>query len=370
MYMTKQSKIKILHVAECIGGVDKYLHSLLKYTERNKYETIVVLSHLYNASEYKDISNHIEQLNIPHDIGIKTILSSKKIRSIIKKYDPDVVYAHSSIAGAITRIACLGVKCKVIYNPHGWSFNIKSKKSWIYVALERLMAKYCDAIVCISEAEKKSALDNNISNINKLHIIYNGIETNIVPDKSRKELGIPEDAYVIGMVGRICKQKAPDIFVGISKFISDAYFLIVGDVLEGSYEERKEIEKIAKENNVKLKITGWIDNPIDYVGTFDVACLLSRWEGFGLAIPEYMICKKPIVATNVDALSYLIQNEQNGLLVSVDNQEEAANAISKIRNNDEFRKKIIKKGYKDVFEKYDVKRVALETDKLINALLD
>lgn len=191
-----------------------------------------------------------------------------------------------------------------------------------------------------------------------------------MPEKSRKELGIPEDAYVIGMVGRICKQKAPDIFVGISKFISDAYFLIVGDVLEGSYEERKEIEKIAKENNVKLKITGWVDNPIDYVGTFDVACLLSRWEGFGLAIPEYMICKKPIVATNVDALSYLIQNEQNGLLVSVDNQEEAANAISKIRNNDEFRKKIIKKGYKDVFEKYDVKRVALETDKLINALLD
>lgn len=82
-----------------------------------------------------------------------------------------------------------------------------------------------------------------------------------------------------------------------------------------------------------------------------------------------MICKKPIVATNVDALFYLIQNEQNGLLVSVDNQEEAANAISKIRN-DEFRKKIIKKGYKDVFEKYDVKRVALETDKLINALLE
>ena len=50
MYMTKQKKIKILHVAECIGGVDKYLHSLLKYTERNKYETIVVLSHLYNVS--------------------------------------------------------------------------------------------------------------------------------------------------------------------------------------------------------------------------------------------------------------------------------------------------------------------------------
>lgn len=76
--MTKQSKIKILHVAESIGGVDKYLHSLLKYTERNKYETIVVLSHLYNVSEYKDISNHIEQLKIPHDIGIKLYYHQKK----------------------------------------------------------------------------------------------------------------------------------------------------------------------------------------------------------------------------------------------------------------------------------------------------
>ena len=62
--------------------------------------------------------------------------------------------------------------------------------------------------------------------------------------------------------------------------------------------------------------------------------------------PRVYDLQKPIVATNVDALSYLIQNEQNGLLVSVDNQEEAANAISKIRNNDEFRKKLSKRDIK------------------------
>ena len=49
--------------------------------------------------------------------------------------------------------------------------------------------------------------------------------------------------------------KKPDIFVGISKFISDAYFLIVGDVLEGSYEERKRSEK-CKKNQIE---NNWLD---------------------------------------------------------------------------------------------------------------
>ena len=41
---------------------------------------------------------------------------------------------------------------------------------------------------------------------------------------------------------------------------------------------------------------------MSYVELFDVACLLSRWEGFGLALPEYMMAGKPIVASRVDAM--------------------------------------------------------------------
>ena len=43
----ESKRIKVLHVAECIGGVDRYLHSLLKYIDHEKFEIIMVLSKLY-----------------------------------------------------------------------------------------------------------------------------------------------------------------------------------------------------------------------------------------------------------------------------------------------------------------------------------
>ena len=50
-----------------------------------------------------------------------------------------------------------------------------------------------------------------------------------------------------------------------------------------------------------------------YVELFDVACLLSRWEGFGLALPEYMMAGKPIVASRVDAIPNIIRDGENRL---------------------------------------------------------
>ena len=98
-------------------------------------------------------------------------------------------------------------------------------------------------------------------------------------------------------------QKAPDVFVKMAKKVKDAvpnaHFIIVGN---GNQEGK--IRRYAECNGFSdnLYITGWVDNPMSYVELFDVACLLSRWEGFGLALPEYMMVGKPIVASKVDAI--------------------------------------------------------------------
>ena len=67
--------------------------------------------------------------------------------------------------------------------------------------------------------------------------------------------------------------------------------------------------KYAEDNGFadSLHITGWVDDPMSYVELFDAACLLSRWEGFGLVLPEYMMAGKPIVASNVDAIPNLMR---------------------------------------------------------------
>lgn len=362
--------MRVLHVAECIGGVDRYLRSLIKYSECENY---MILSQLYNKDDYAVLADHVEIMHMRHSVGLSALFESISLRKHIKKIKPDIVYAHSSIAGAITRMACIGLKVKVIYNPHGWSFNMETKKKKVYVFLEKLMAYFCDAIICISEAERESAIREKICNKCKLHVIYNGIDFEEY-NNEKNTLPIPDNAVVIGMVGRICKQKAPDVFVKmaaeVQKKIPNAFFVIVGDVIEGDSEERFEIEKLAKDLCVNLYITGWVTNPMSYMSTFDVGCLLSRWEGFGLAIPEYMLTGVPIVATRTDAIPYLIEDRKDGFLVEKDNWKEAATCVVELALNSSLRKEIIKNEQMTVRRRFNACRVSKESDQLYKELLE
>lgn len=76
---------------------------------------------------------------------------------------------------------------------------------------------------------------------------------------------IPKDAFVVGMVGRMSPQKAPDVFAKMAKRVRakvpNAHFIIVGN---GNQEA--EIRKYAEDNGFSdsLHITGWVDNPMSY----------------------------------------------------------------------------------------------------------
>lgn len=362
--------MRVVHVAECIGGVERYLRSLLKYSN---CENIMILSQLYNKSEFEKIADDVEIINMNHKIGISAIKEAIQIRKKIKRYNPDIVYAHSSIAGAITRMACIGLKIKVIYNPHGWSFNMESNKKNIFIVLEKVMSHFCDKIICISDAEKESALKYRICPKSKLCVIYNGIDVDeYKPEKAN--LPVSDDMFVVGMVGRICKQKAPDVFVKmageVKKEIPNSCFIIVGDVLEGNEKERRDIEELAQKLDINLIITGWVDNPLAYMNRFDVGCLLSRWEGFGLVIPEYMLVGIPIVASRIDAIPYLIKDGEEGFLVEKNDWKAASEKVVELLLDDGLRKKMSNKGIAMVKEKYDVRRVFVETKQLYNELLE
>ena len=362
--------MRVLHVAECIGGVDRYLRSILKYSS---CENIMILSQLYKKSDYQKLAQYVETMHMKHGIGFSAVKEAIQLRSKIKKYNPNIVYAHSSIAGAITRMACIGLNVKVVYNPHGWSFNMESTKKNFYIMLERIMAKFCDAIICISEAEKKSAIKYRICKENKLYVVYNGID---IQEYKKEEvvLPIPNDVFVVGMVGRICKQKAPDTFIRmayeVQKKISNVYFVIVGDVIEEAQEEKRKIEDLAKSLGVKLLITGWVENPLAYMSRFDVGCLLSRWEGFGLTIPEYMITGIPIVASSVDAIPYLIKDGEEGLLVEKDDWSSAADKVIELLNDTEKREKIVKNAEITVRKRFDAKRVSKECENIFETLVN
>lgn len=369
-------KIRLMHIVECAGGVDRYLRMLTSRLDREKFEQILVCSDDFKREDYEENVNEVVQI---HEMRNVLSLSEdtravKVVRRLIKAYRPDVVYCHSSKGGGIGRLAAVGVGVKVMYNPHGWAFSMKGSrmKSLIYLIIEKLLAHFTDQFVLISNYEKMLAVQRHVGKINRMKVIFNGVDIFNIrmlakeAIVSRGSLEIPEDAYLIGMVGRISLQKAPDVFVRMAaeviKGISNAWFVIVGDG-----EQHEEVVTLANSLGIgeRLKIAGWVENPIAYIELFDQAVLLSRWEGFGLVLAEYMTLGKPIVATAVDAIPDLITDYENGLLVERDNALQAAEAICKIYEDEELRNKIVKNGTMRVNAFFDISRVVNEHERLI-----
>lgn len=367
---------RILHVAEAAGGVERAIVSLLKKLKKYPdYEHILICSETYDKKKFEGLVEEIIVLkSLQNAISFKQDFNSvKAIRKIIKRYKPDIVYCHSSKAGAVGRVADLGLKNKMIYNAHGWAFNMKGiggKKTIFYKLIEKFLAKITDKIICISEYEKISALQQKICAPEKLAVINNGIdfdEYKEIYPKAKTELNIPENAYVVGMIGRLAKQKAPDLFVKMAKSIKeqipDAYFIIIGDGPEwNTITELISAYGLEK----SFYITGWVNNPLDYASCFDVATLLSRWEGFGLVLPEYMLLGKPIVATRVDAIPYVI--EDAGIIVEAEDYTEAARAVIRLYNDNGLKTSLIENGKKRVLQ-FNVERTANEHYSLFNSII-
>ncbi|MDO4459134.1 MAG: glycosyltransferase family 4 protein [Clostridia bacterium] len=370
-----KEKIRILHVAEAAGGVDRYLRVLFKYLDSSRFENILVASQNYNESDYANLNLRFVPFEMAHEIGTGDLSTVLRLRKVIKEYNPDIVYAHSSKAGAIARIANFGLKNNCIYNPHGWAFNmqVSDKKKAVYRIIEKVLAGFCDKIICISPAEKVSALANGICSEKKLNVITNGIDFDEFKLRestvTRASVGIPDDAFVVGMIGRLSEQKAPDTFVKMAsevrKTIPEAHFVIVGN---GNLED--ECRELAEKLGISesLHITGWVDNPIDYLRLFDVATLLSRWEGFGLAIAEYMMCHKPVVATDTDAIPYLVDDGRTGILVPVDDYKKTAEAVCRLHDDIGFRERLISDAYEKVVKEFDAKRVAKQHEELFESI--
>ena len=313
-------KKKVLHIALIHGGggVEAYVKMMLQHTEEC-FENILVCSSDFT----RDIGENTKRYNVdvPREISVKSDLSAvKRIRKIIRQEEPDVIYCHSSMAGAVGRVAAIGLGKKVLYNPHGWAFEMKGsgKKALLFAAIERFLGLFTTKIITISNYEKQRALAKKICSEKKIRVILNGIDLQL-PCKipfTREELGFNQGDFLVACCGRISRSKDPILFAQVAEKIakkcSRARFLWIGDG-----EDRAAFEEKLKACGVddKTYVTGMIDNPRAYMGLADICVLFSRWEGFGLVLAEYMLMGKPVVATDVGGISEVVENGVSGTLV-------------------------------------------------------
>ncbi len=115
----------LLHIAECAGGVERYLAMLMPLLQKKGIHQYFVCSQNYDKAKYTEIIDGVEQLDLKQSFSPFYVLKKIfQIRHLIRRVMPDILYCHSSFAGGLGRIAALGLGCKIVYNPHGWAFNI------------------------------------------------------------------------------------------------------------------------------------------------------------------------------------------------------------------------------------------------------
>ena len=332
----------IVHIAQSAGGVAEYLYMFLKNFKDDNYENILIVSEDYKnqIERFRPYVSNIYIVQMIREVKVKKdVKSIIKVRKILKQIKPDIVYMHSSKAGAIGRIAlAFNFKARILYNAHGWYFNaqISDKKKKTFALIEKILAIKTDKIINISKSEYESALKYKIAPKRKMCIIENGIDftkfenNDTYREETRKKYNIKDNEIVIGVVRRLSEQKDPmtmiKAFELVHKENKNTKLMYVGS---GELEE--EVKQYAKEKNIldKVIITGWVSNVEQYIPSFDIAVLPSKWEGFGLVLIEYMACDKPIIATNVGGIKDIIENEKNGLLVGRESEKQLQEAIRK-----------------------------------------
>lgn len=358
------------------------MYMFLKNFKNENYENVLIVSQDYEEKleKFKDIVKDIYVIQMTREIKIKQDLKSTfEVRKLLKKIKPDILYLHSSKAGAYGRIAMLfNHKTKILYNAHGWYFNanMSKKKKKIIALIEKVLSIKTDKIINISQSEYDSAIKYKISPAKKMCIIENGIDFKKFEgcDKYRKETrnkyNIKDNEIVIGVVGRLSEQKDPittiKAFNEVYKENNKARLMYVG-----SGELEDEVIQYAKKYGLQnlVTITGWVDNTEKYIPAFDIAILPSKWEGFGLAIIEYMACDKPIIASNVGGISDIIKNMKNGLLINKESPNELYDKIIELLNNKSLYKIIIENNEIEK-EKYDIKIMIEKSIDIIEGVLN
>lgn len=354
-------KIKVLHFTQVGGGIDTYLKMYLKYSNVDKFSNILITTSEIKFSNLDGFYHvNIEQTFSP----IRLLKYAYNIRKIIKSEKPDVIYLHSTFGGLIGRIANIGLKPKVAYNPHGWSFkmDISKVKIVIYKLVEKILSYFTDKFILISKSEYEEAQKIGIS-ARKLELVYNGIDVESLDASSNIENLLPKDRYIIGMVGRITEQKNPLFFVEFAKEVVKKYpetlFVIVGDG-----ELRKQVENRIAEYNMahNFLITGWVLTPEKYIKQFNQAVLFSKWEGFGLAVAEYMLYQKNILITGIDGMVDLIEDSYCGFIIK--DLDDAVKKSHILREDSVLSNKLSINAYKKVINNFNVKDKTAEIEQL------
>jgi glycosyltransferase involved in cell wall biosynthesis len=177
--------------------------------------------------------------------------------------------------------------------------------------------------------------------------------TGVHEDKRLKEeLGIPQDAPVVSLIGRLARLKGQDVFLRAAAFVAQSaphtkILLVGGTLAEMDSDFPDMLREMANDLGIAHQVimTGHRDDIERFYRASDIVVLAStKSESFGLVLVEAMACEKPVIATKVGGPLEIVEDGRTGLLVPPGDAFALADAISRLIKDATLRKEMGKAG--------------------------
>jgi glycosyltransferase involved in cell wall biosynthesis len=280
----------------------------------------------------------------------------------VRRYDIDVVHTH------LTRSAYIGHALGLVTGvPIVTSVHIANNDQ-IYARLARRRNR----LIAVSNFVAGMLHGKGVSK-EYIETIYNGtdfadLDCHGEPGQVRDEFGIPANREIVGLVGKVCRDKGQLELVQAMGVIKarhpNAHLMFVGKVDEPYGHQ---VEQVIRQEGLQDRVTftGVRDDIPRLLDSFTLSTLPSYMETFGLAAVEAMARGKAVVATRVGALPEVVRDRQTGLLVDL-RPESIAEAVSYLLSNNSVREDMGRSGRRLVEQKFTLEHMVNRVEHLFS----
>jgi sugar transferase (PEP-CTERM/EpsH1 system associated) len=316
-----------------VGGLERNVLNQVRQAPRLRQRiTIVCLQHPGQlAPQVQELGATVICLNKRAGISLGLV---PRLAKIFRQIQPDVVHTHQVgtlfYAGPAARWARVPL---VVHTEHGKERYAQQFRTRL---LGRIAGRFVSTFFCLTRDMAAAVRASRIVPQRKIHVIFNGIDTAQFTRRhdsraARRALGIPDDAPLIGTVGRLTEIKRQDVlirgFALLKKQCPAAHLMLVG---EGPL--RDDLQKLAAQCQVAdaVHFAGYQSPTGPFIQAMNIFALTSRSEGMPQAAIEAAVCALPIVASRVGGLPELIEHGRTGLLVPVGDESALAVALGEL----------------------------------------
>ena len=352
-------KVLELCLSSGLGGLELYFIDATLYLIKKGHQCIPVVNS-GSLIEVRLKNQSADLVSIKRTSRYLPILNALRLARLVDSMDIDVVHMHwaKDLALAVLIKTFSRLKPRLVYTRHMEIYG--NKKDWYH----RFVYRHVDLMLTVTDrmaGQARTSLPLPQERIQTLHLGIPEYVGRREDDSAevRGKYGIPPDAFLIGMAGRIEPGKRQHVLIEACESLAakcpDMYCMIIGGVFDPEYANKIKLSVNQGPLRHRVIFTGFFDNPKQAMAAFNVAVLATYCETFGLVLVEAMSTGTAVIGTRAGGVPEIIEDGVTGLMFEPDNSAELAEKILSLYTNKDLRSKLANAGRQSVKERFDEK---------------